>query len=60
MCKASILIKGKDRNKIVNGNTLSNDTYPEDRFDYMLANPPYGVDWNKIKSVITYEHTKLQ
>lgn len=59
ICKSSILIKGKDRNKIANGNTLSNDAYPEDRFDYMLANPPYGVDWNKIKSAITDEHTKL-
>lgn len=59
MCKASILIKGKDRNKIANGNTLSNDAYPEEKFDYMLANPPYGVDWNKIKSDITAEHSKL-
>ncbi len=59
MCKASILIKGKDRNKIANGNTLSNDAFPEDRFDYMLSNPPYGVDWNKIKSFITAEKEKL-
>ncbi|MEN9946071.1 MAG: hypothetical protein RLZZ293_457, partial [Pseudomonadota bacterium] len=59
ICKASILIKGKDRNKIANGNTLSNDAYPEDKFDYMLANPPYGVDWNKIKLVISNEHSEL-
>jgi type I restriction enzyme M protein len=59
MCKASILIKGKDRNKIANGNTLSNDAYPEEKFDYMLANPPYGVDWNKIKTEVTREHSQL-
>jgi len=59
MCKASILIKGKDRNKIANGNTLSNDAYPEEKFDYMLANPPYGVDWNKIKPFITSENSEL-
>ncbi|MCX8514044.1 MAG: class I SAM-dependent DNA methyltransferase [Burkholderiales bacterium] len=59
MCKASILIKGKDRNKIANGNTLSNDAYPNEQFDYMLANPPYGVDWNKIKTKITDEHSGL-
>ncbi len=60
MCKASILIKGKDRNKIAGGNTLSSDAFPEERFDYMLANPPYGVDWNKIKSFVTDEHHKLK
>ena len=59
MCKASILIKAKDRNKIANGNTLSNDAYPNEQFDYMLANPPYGVDWNKIKNYITSENSDL-
>lgn len=44
MCKANILIKAKYRNKIANGNKLSNDAYPNEQFDYMLANPPYSVD----------------
>jgi type I restriction enzyme M protein len=60
MCKASILIKGKDRNKIANGNTLSADAFPNEKFDYMLANPPYGVDWNKIKKDVTDESEQLK
>lgn len=38
------------------GNTLSNDQLPAEKFDYMLSNPPFGVDWKKIETDINNEH----
>ncbi|PSU93975.1 restriction endonuclease subunit M [Photobacterium kishitanii] len=57
ICKADMLIKGQDVSHIKLGNTLSNDQLPADQFDYMLSNPPFGVDWKKIEGEIKDEHT---
>ncbi|EEX66297.1 type I restriction-modification system subunit M [Vibrio metoecus] len=57
ICKADMLIKGQDVSRIKLGNTLSNDQLPADKFDYMLSNPPFGVDWKKIEGEIKDEHT---
>ena len=57
ICKADMLIKGQDVSNIKLGNTLSNDQLYADKFDYMLSNPPFGVDWKKIESDIKDEHT---
>jgi type I restriction enzyme M protein len=59
ICKADMLIKGQDVSKIALGNTLSNDAFPNERFDYMLSNPPYGVDWKKVRDAVEAEHRKL-
>ena len=56
ICKADMLIKGQDISNIINGNTLSEDGLPAKQFDYMLSNPPFGVEWKKIKKEITKEH----
>jgi type I restriction enzyme M protein len=56
ICKADMLIKGLDVSKIRLGNTLSGDQLAGILFDYMLSNPPFGVDWKKIQKVITDEH----
>ncbi|PWQ98203.1 type I restriction-modification system subunit M [Leucothrix pacifica] len=56
ICKADMLIKGQDVNNIKLGNTLSNDQFFGVRFDYMLSNPPFGVDWKKIVDIIKTEH----
>ena len=45
-----MLIKGQDIANIIFGNTLSNDGLPGKQFDYMLSNPPFGVEWKKIES----------
>ncbi|MGI2800792.1 type I restriction-modification system subunit M [Photobacterium damselae] len=58
ICKADMLIKGQDVSNIKLGNTLSNDQLPTDQFDYMLSNPPFGVDWKKIEGEIKNEHNK--
>lgn len=56
ICKADMLIKGQDVSRIKLGNTLSNDQLPAGQFDYMLSNPPFGVDWKKIEGDIKKEH----
>jgi type I restriction enzyme M protein len=56
ICKADMLIKGQDVRNIKLGNTLSNDQLAYDKFDYMLSNPPFGVDWKKIEDDIKSEH----
>lgn len=55
ICKADMLIKGQDVSRIKLGNTLSNDQLSHDKFDYMLSNPPFGVDWKKIEQDIKDE-----
>jgi type I restriction enzyme M protein len=52
-----MLIKGQEVDRIKLGNTLSNDQLYADKFDYMLSNPPFGVDWKKVESDIKDEHT---
>ena len=56
ICKADMLIKGQDVSNIKLGNTLSNDQLYGDNFDYMVSNPPFGVDWKKIEGEIRKEH----
>jgi len=56
ICKGDMLIKGQDVSRIKLGNTLSDDQLFADRFDYMLSNPPFGVDWKKVESDIKNEH----
>lgn len=58
ICKADMLIKGQDISNIKLGNTLSDDQLWNERFDYCLSNPPFGVDWKKIDTVIRNEHKK--
>jgi type I restriction enzyme M protein len=55
ICKADMLIKGQDITNIKFGNTLSNDLLPGQHFDYMLSNPPFGVEWKKIEKGIRDE-----
>lgn len=55
ICKADMLIKGQDVRNIHLGNTLSEDKLAGQRFDYMLSNPPFGVDWKKVEKKIKEE-----
>ena len=56
ICKADMLIKGQDVANIVFGNTLSDDGHPTKTFDYMLSNPPFGVEWKKVEREVRKEH----
>ena len=55
ICKADMLIKGQDIANIIFGNTLSADGLLGKFFDYMLSNPPFGVEWKKIEKEIRKE-----
>jgi type I restriction enzyme M protein len=56
ICKADMLIKGQDVSNIIMGNTLSDDGHAGKEFDYMLSNPPFGVEWKKVEKDIRKEH----
>ena len=55
ICKADMLIKGQDIGNIIFGNTLSADGLSGKAFDYMLSNPPFGVEWKKIEREVRKE-----
>ena len=56
ICKGDMLIKGQAVDRIKLGNTLSQDQLAGERFDYMLSNPPFGVEWKKVEGPIRDEH----
>ncbi|RDD93671.1 MULTISPECIES: type I restriction-modification system subunit M [unclassified Acidovorax] len=56
ICKADMLIKGQDVGNIAFGNTLSDDGHGHKKFDYMLSNPPFGVEWKKVEKEVRKEH----
>jgi type I restriction enzyme M protein len=60
---SDMLIKQVDHNgggdNIRFGDSFTDDQFPEDRFDYFLTNPPFGVDWKKEQKEIQREHEKL-
>jgi type I restriction enzyme M protein len=56
ICKADMLIKGQDVGNIVAGNTLSDDGHAHRKFDHMLSNPPFGVEWKKVEKEVRKEH----
>ena len=58
ICKADMLIKGQKVENIAFGNTLSDDGHQRKTFDYMLANPPFGVEWKKVEKDVRREHEK--
>jgi len=56
ICMADMLIKGHEIDNIKLGNTLSDDQLPAQQFDFMLSNPPFGVDWKKVQKQVQDEH----
>ena len=55
ICKADMLIKGNDATQIRSGNTLSDDQFGGQTFDYILSNPPFGREWKNEKTAIEKE-----
>ena len=58
ICKADMLIKGEDSNNIRHGNTLSGDLFPGETFDYIIMNPPFGIEWKNEKAAVLKEVEK--
>ena len=55
ICRSDMMMKGGNPEHIAFGNSFSNDGHPGRRFDYMLANPPFGVEWKKVEKTIRDE-----
>ncbi|MFI3250018.1 MAG: class I SAM-dependent DNA methyltransferase [Eubacteriales bacterium] len=54
-CCADMILKGNKSSKIHFGNSLTQDGFPSEHYDYMLSNPPFGVDWKLDKQFMTDE-----
>jgi type I restriction enzyme M protein len=59
VCRSDMLIKGEDAENIKSGCTFTSDGFPKEKFDYMLANPPFGVEWKQQSKAINDEHNSL-
>lgn len=56
ICGSDMMIKGQDIEHIAFGNSFTDDRFPNHRFEYMLANPPFGVEWKPEADSIKREH----
>lgn len=65
VCRSDMLIKGEEADNIAQGDTFTKDAFARDEqgqkigFDYMLANPPFGVEWKQQQRYIEDERDKL-
>lgn len=59
IAQSDLMMQDIDPARMRNGNTLTQDAFPTEKFDYILANPPYGVDWKAYAAPIKDEHTQL-
>ena len=58
IAKADMLIKGGNAENMKHGDTLSNDHFADYTFDYIISNPPFGIEWKKEKSAVENESKK--
>ena len=56
ICGSDMMIKGQDIEHIAFGDSFTDDRFPGHKSDYMLANPPFGVEWKPEEDFITKEH----
>jgi type I restriction enzyme M protein len=59
VCRSDMMLKGQDATHIVQGNSFDDDGHASRTFDYMLANPPFGVEWRSVERTIKDEHAQL-
>jgi type I restriction enzyme M protein len=55
VCRSDMMLKGQDASHIAYGNSFSEDRHEGERFDYLLANPPFGVEWKKVENEVRKE-----
>ena len=58
IAKANMLIKGGDAENMKHGNTLSDDKFEGYKFDYIISNPPFGIEWKNEKAAVEAENKK--
>ena len=59
MCRSDLMLKGQRAANVRAGNSFSQDQFVGDRFDYLLANPPFGVEWKKVQQQVKGEAKNL-
>jgi type I restriction enzyme M protein len=59
ICRSDMMLKGQPASNIRLGNSFSEDAFRGQRYDYLLANPPFGVEWKKVERAIRDEHDRL-
>ncbi|MGF1470006.1 MAG: N-6 DNA methylase [Sandaracinaceae bacterium] len=59
ICKADMLLKEENPGNIARGNSFSDDGHDGRTFDYMLSNPPFGVEWKRVKDAVEKEAETL-
>ena len=59
ICRSDMMLKGQDATNIAYGNSFSEDGHQGQQFDYLLANPPFGVEWKKVRAEVEDEHKNL-
>jgi type I restriction enzyme M protein len=59
VCRSDMMLKGQPASNIRLGNSFSEDAFRGQRYDYLLANPPFGVEWKKVEREIRDEHDRL-
>lgn len=59
IAKADMLIKGGNAQGMIYGDTLSEDAFTNYEFDYIISNPPFGIDWKREKTAVESEYAKL-
>ncbi len=55
ICRSDMMLKGQSASHIAYGNSFSEDHHEGERFDYLLANPPFGVEWKKVEAEVRRE-----
>lgn len=59
ICKSDLLIKGQNASNIKKGNSITEDQLSNDKFDYLITNPPFGVKWEKFGKKVKEEHDSM-
>ena len=59
ICKSDLMIKGQNASNIKKGNSISEDQLSDQKFDYLITNPPFGVKWEKFAKKVKEEHEQL-
>ncbi|WP_291103976.1 MULTISPECIES: type I restriction-modification system subunit M [unclassified Flavobacterium] len=59
ICKSDLMIKGQNASNIKKGNSISDDKLENEKFDYLITNPPFGVKWEKFAKKVKEEHDQL-
>ncbi|WP_081005402.1 type I restriction-modification system subunit M, partial [Rhodococcus rhodochrous] len=59
MCKSNMIIKGQNVDNIYLGDTLTDDSFASYHFDFLISNPPFGIEWSTQRKTVTDEHERL-